>query len=295
MLSFQPLRLEDQKDFVTLQRSDSENNESSFATLFLWRHRWKIEIARSEGILYLASRLPGDGRPIHYPPVVPEGGSVIRALAAAEEDLAAKGASMLVKYAPEAFVERLRREGGGPWSIRETRDEFDYVYSARELAGLGGRKYHGQRNHLNFFLREYSYRYEELTSGHLRDCMTVYDRWLEQQGGRIGEEGERLAAQEALTHLETLGLMGAIVYVGDAPAAFTVAETFRPEMALIHLEKADPAYRGAFQLINQQFVYRGLRGFSEINRQEDMGMEGIRQAKMAYHPVRLVKKYDIFR
>lgn len=296
MTDYREIRIDDRDGFRRAQRDQRyENNEGSFVTLFLWRHRWRIRMAVRDGIVYLSARLPEDGRPMHYPPVVPPGRPLREALERIERDLAEQNAPFLVKYANESFVRRLGEEGGGGYEIRETRDEFDYVYSVGELSSLSGRSLHGQRNHLNQFLRNYDYRYEEMTPAHLRDCLAIYDRWMADHAGRLREEGERLATEEALTHWDALGLMGGIVYVGGEPAAFTAGEDFRPDMALIHLEKADPAYRGAFQFINQQFAYRALKGYETVNRQEDMGIEGIRRAKMAYHPLRMVPKYDIVR
>jgi hypothetical protein len=296
MTDYREIGIDDREMFRRAQRDQEyENNEGSFVTLFLWRHRWQIRLAVRDGVVYLAARLPEDGRPMHYPPVVPPDRPVREALERIGRDLSEQNAPFLIRYANESFVGRLRREGAGEYEIRETRDEFDYVYSVPELVRLSGRPLHGQRNHLNQFLRKYEYRYEELTPAHRRDCLAIYDRWMANHAGRLREEGERLATEEALTHWEALGLMGGIVYVGGEPVAFTVGEDFRPGMALIHLEKADPAYRGAFQLINQQFAYRALRGYETVNRQEDMGIEGIRKAKMSYHPIRMVPKYDIVR
>lgn len=296
MSSFREIRIEDRNRFIKMQKDQHyENNEGSFATIFLWRHRWRIEISVDDDILYLRACLPEDGSPMHYQPIVPAGESVRKALDVIEDELAQQDAPLLIKYVNDSFVERLSEEGAGEYNIIKTRDEFDYVYSTEDLANLTGRKFHGQRNHLNYFLREYGYRYEELTSGHLNDCMTIYDRWMEEHTGKLIEEGERIAVWEAVTHLEALGLMGGIVYVESTPVAFTVGECFRHNMALIHLEKADPRYRGAFQFINQQFVYRKLKDLTYVNRQEDMGVEGIRKAKLAYHPVRMIEKYDIVR
>jgi hypothetical protein len=101
------------------------------------------------------------------------------------------------------------------------------------------------------------------------------------------------AVREAVMNMPELGLAGALVCVDGKPSAFTVGERFRPNMALIHLEKADPSIPGIYAFINQQFIYRNYKNVEFVNREEDMGIPGLRKSKESYNPVRLVSKYRI--
>ena len=93
--------------------------------------------------------------------------------------------------------------------------------------------------------------------------------------------------------MEALGLTGALLTIGGKPCGFTVGEHFRPDMALIHLEKADPSIPGSYAFLNQQFAERSFGDVTYLNREEDMGIPGLRRAKESYYPVKLVKKYRI--
>jgi hypothetical protein len=116
---------------------------------------------------------------------------------------------------------------------------------------------------------------------------------MEREGNGGADPNELFAIGEAVANMRELGLIGALVCVDGRPAAFTIGERFKPDMALIHLEKADPEIPGIYAFVNQQFLFRNFKDVEFVNREEDMGLQGLRQAKESYNPDHLVKKYRI--
>ncbi len=297
MLHFRQLTLADRALLAdALQGQHYENSELSFANLFMWRKGWDIQIAEEGGVLYLSYRNPDTKCVGHMQPVVPLGQPVRPAVDTALADLKQRRCGLDIMGVNEEFITRLRQEDAAGLEIAEDRDLAEYVYLREDLVGLQGKKYHGKRNHINRFLAECgNYTWEELTPALLDDCLGIGCQWLQnkEDADATVDESELLAIREAVGHLDELGLTGALLRVGGKPCGFTVGEHFRPGMALIHLEKADPTIPGSYAFINQQFLQRSFGDVTFVNREEDMGIPGLRRAKESYYPVRLVAKYRI--
>lgn len=295
LLSFRQLRLED-KELLSryTQGLVYENSELSFANLYIWRKGWGIEICERDGVLYFSYVNPSNGCKGHMQPVVPAGMPVRPAVEVAMADLAERKCGLDIMGANDEFLARLQAEGAQNLAVEEDRDLADYVYLRSDLVNLSGKKFHSKRNHLNRFLAENAYTWQDLTPEMLPQCLGICTRWLsEREGDGDADPNELCAIREAVSNMHGLGLIGALVCVDGRPVAFTVGERFRPDMALIHLEKADQTIPGIYAFINQQFLIGNFGGVEFVNREEDMGLPGLRQAKESYNPVRLVKKYRI--
>jgi hypothetical protein len=173
--------------------------------------------------------------------------------------------------------------------ITEDRDNFDYLYLARDLADLSGKKFHKKRNLVNAFALSYP-NHEEfpLTFARFDDAMSILERWKSDKG----EEGDYIATKEALELMETLNMEGLISYIDGSPAAFCLGEALpNREIFAIHFEKGIDEYKGIYQFINQAFAQMAMVKYKYLNREQDLGDEGMRQAKMTYRPVDVVKKY----
>jgi uncharacterized protein len=172
--------------------------------------------------------------------------------------------------------------------ICEDRDQFDYLYERKDLAELSGKAYHKKRNLVNAFLASYSYEQKPLDHSTLADARYVCDVWAE----RNDAAGEVKAAREGLELYETLSLRGAVYYVDGKPAAYCLGETLaKGRMFAVHFEKAIDDYKGIYQFINQAFAQTLPSHIRQINREQDLGDEGLRQAKMTYRPSGFVRKY----
>ena len=191
---------------------------------------------------------------------------------------------------PEAFV----RECGAGFRAEEDRDNFDYVYLSEDLAELKGKKFDGKRNRIRKFESSFEHAYDRLRREHAEDCRRLLLQWHEEKGnGDPYLAAEKDAILEALALFEKIGLVGGVVTVGGRVEAFTIGMRLTDDTAVIQIEIANPAFPGLAQWINREFVRREWSAFRFINREQDMGIEGLRRAKLSYQPDHLVTKYNL--
>ena len=187
------------------------------------------------------------------------------------------------------------------FEVKEQEDLKDYLYDAAAMRSLAGKKLHKKKNHLNAFLREYEGRYEyrTLCCSDRDDVWEFLDRWWENKV-EAAEFGTQLdyevnGIHDILKNCSQLCVRMAGVYIDGKLEAFTIGSYNEFEkMAVIHIEKANPEINGLYQFINREFL---VRAFPEemmlVNREDDVGMEGLRRAKMSYNPIDFARKYSI--
>lgn len=178
----------------------------------------------------------------------------------------------------------------------DDRDNWDYVYLRDNLATLAGRKYHAKKNHANAFRKENpDYVFSLITKEDIADCIAFADLWCEMKGQNAeGLRCELCALEEALNNFGILKIRGALIRINGVVQAFSIGEKYNKDMAVIHFEKANPDIRGIYAVINQDFCAKVWTDVTYINREEDMGLEGLRKAKESYQPEFMVKKYTAF-
>lgn len=182
------------------------------------------------------------------------------------------------------------------------RDLFDYIYDAESLRTLSGRKNRKKRNHINTFLNLYKNRYEYklLDKENFEECIEFLNIW-EQDKEKIVSSGHKeldeevLSIKEVFENYEKLKdkVKIAGVYIDNKLEAFTIGEEINENIALIHIEKANQNIKGLYQYINQQFLLNEFQNVKYVNREEDLGVDGLREAKLSYHPCKFVEKYSI--
>ncbi len=184
---------------------------------------------------------------------------------------------------------RILTEAG--FTVKEDRNNFDYLYLRDEMAALSGRRFHRKKNLLNFFIGEYSGTGKPLSEEHLADALWILDEW------RKGREasGDYPAAKEALERCSELALCGAIYYVEGKPAAYVLGEELNPETFAVHFEKGIGGYKGLLQFVNQSFAAILPDRYKFINREQDLGDAGLRKSKLSYRPCGFVKKFRVTR
>jgi uncharacterized protein len=190
-----------------------------------------------------------------------------------------------LKLATEAQAAELRKAGYEVW---EDRDNFDYLYHRTDLASLAGRAYQKKRNLVHVFERSNSYQAHPLSPERVPDAMAVLEAW--RAGTR--DQADYAPSRDALLHAGEFGLHGRIYYVDDKPVGYALGETVaKGAMFVVHYEKAIPDVKGLYQLINMDFA-RSLPSTIELmNREQDLGDTGLRQAKLTYRPCAFVKKH----
>ena len=197
----------------------------------------------------------------------------------------------------EAFIAKwLETAKPGLFTCKPERDNYDYVYLATDLIELKGRKFHTKKNHVNSFRKMYSnYQYVPMTAEMTRECIDFVNEWCEERGCVIGDslDCERNAIIEAMENFTALGFEGGAIYIDDRMAGFTYGERINDDTAVIHVEKGRKEYNGVYGVINQEFCAHNYQEMTYINREEHMGIEGLRKAKESYHPIKMVEKYIV--
>lgn len=181
----------------------------------------------------------------------------------------------------------------GKFEIKYNRDEADYLYEYKTLSELKGKKLHGKRNHINRFEENHpDYEYEIISQLNYKECIELANNWERDNNQEKSEDKlyERKIIEKALTDREQLGLTGGLIRVDGKVIAFTLGEPITKDCFVVHFEKAYSDIQGAYPMINREFVRRQLKGYKYINREEDLGIPGLRHAKTSYQPVRLVEK-----
>lgn len=270
-----------------------ECSDLSFANLFIWGADGKMEYAEKNHSLYI--KMDFEGVPVYFWAPIPEYGKAVDYRKAVYDGFA---------YMKQIGVEPTYRSVWTPFRDKmleacpelfcvPTDISWDYVYSRESLATLKGKKLHGKRNHINKFLSQNpDYEYKKLEPSMVPDCIALYEHWSEEKDEPSMQlEDEKRSVFLALNNMEVLGLTGGAIYLNDKLCAFTVGERLLPQMQLIHIEKANTDIDGLYPMINQQYILHECEGVEWVNREEDMGLEGMRKAKRSYNPARMVEKY----
>lgn len=292
MIEFKPVRLEDR---AVIERytmpSGICNCDLAFANMYCWQAVFHSAWAEIDGFLVIRFQIDG-GERIGYMQPVGTGdlGAIIPCL---REDAHAHGQRLRIIGLTDEGREIIRRVHPCHFAFESDRALEDYVYNADDLRNLTGRRYQPKRNHINRFMSEYpDYRYEPLTPDRFEACMALERAWRREHEGHTSELcAEQRAMQRAFEHFEELGLIGGCIYVGERLAAFTYGSAVNDHTFDTHVEKASTEFDGAFTIINKLFAQHLPERFTLINREEDLGLEGLRQAKLSYHPAFLQHKF----
>lgn len=267
-------------------------SDLSFANLFIWGANGKMEYAELDNVLYI--KLDFKNVPIHFWAPIPKFNANVNYRDAVY---------LAIDYMKEIGVEPTLRSVWVPLKekikkccpelvIQPTDIAWDYVYDRESLATLKGKKLHGKRNHINKFMAKYTdYEYVVLDDSMIKDCIALYEDWSDQKDDNLSDE--KTSVMLALHHRKALGLTGGCLLVKNELVAFTLGERLSKDMQLIHIEKAKTEIDGAYPMINQQYILHECQDVKYVNREEDMGLEGMRKAKRSYQPIKMVEKYLI--
>jgi len=265
-------------------------SEFTFTNLFIWRHAYQLKISRLKNLLCLLSDRGENS--FFFPPIGE--GDMVECYRILLQYLEGKGALSKIARVPEALVAKMDWKAEG-FVAELDRAQSDYIYLTEDLIKLEGRKYHRKRNHIKQFKEKYSYQYIPLTSEWISECLRLETEWCDLRHCEAipGLLNESIAIKEAFTHFEELGLKGGAILINGKVEAFTLGDPLNPETVVIHIEKANPAYEGLYSLINQAFLENQWSGYTYVNREQDLGEEGLRKAKESYFPHHMVNKYTI--
>jgi hypothetical protein len=291
MIDFKEITLDDRETITAISlRSGRRNCDLSFSNLCSWRFLYDTRYAIIDGMLVF--KFWADGQ-LAY--MMPLGEGDVRCVVEKLINDAHENRQRFCMLGISSFMkEDLESIMPGTFDFNGDRDYADYIYLRSDLSTLKGKRFQAKRNHVNKFRKLYpDYVYTPLTREHVESCLKLEAEWFAQSDSaqHEGTGNERRALTYALQHLDELGLMGGVLYVNGDIAAFTFGSPISQEFFDVHVEKADTRIEGAYAMINYEFANRIPEQYTYINREEDLGLEGLRRAKLSYQPVIILEKF----
>jgi hypothetical protein len=271
-------------------------SEFTFAGLYLFRKRYNYRISRigkDGNFIISGEQFFGEdkGKTFFMTPCAAPEWEILESLFASHNYWKNISETVFKQCMTDPLQIKLQEKG---IVMEEDRNNYDYLYYRRDLAELSGKKYHKKKNHVNNFIANYpDHEQRPMTASLFPAATEILEVWQNDLISRNkGEESDYKAAKEALELFSSLALRGSIFYVSGKPVAWCLGESIaRGKMFAIHFEKAIDEYKGIYQYINQAFAASLPNFFTLINREQDLGNEGLRQAKMTYRPCGFVQKY----
>lgn len=278
-----------------IARESHENSHFNFTNFFVWRKPFHIHYAVWEDILFIKSMWQGERRMLQ--PFCDEENKT-KAINAQIEWFRKNNYPVVIADVEKKAAEFYEEFSLGKLKKEARRNEYDYLYRSEDLITLAGRKLHAKKNHLNRFNRDNpGAEYFALDEKNAPECIELVNSWakhhleLTPDDEYIAPEAESIG--EILNDFAYFKLKGGAIRLGGKIAALALGERLNENTAVIHIEKADPNINGAYAAINREFAADAWSDMEFINREEDMGIEGLRKAKESYKPVRMIEKFFI--
>ena len=272
-----------------LRQSNYRGAEYCFTNLFVWSSVYQTKICRKDNLLLIRS-----GKEAYPLDFFPAGSGEIKPMIDMLLDTAKqeqRDFRMMVAGAEQTAL--LQQLYPALFTVIPARDSWDYIYKTEELSALHGKRYQSKRNHIARFIELPDWHYEQMTLQHIPECVQMNNIWCQLMGCADNRSlyAETCAMEIALQNFEALGLEGALLRVSDKIVAYTIGEPINSDTYIVHAEKAFPDIRGAYPMINREFIRDRASSFTYVNREDDAGDEGLRRAKNSYHPVFMQEKY----
>ncbi len=289
----QPLTLDYRRAVsVFIGAAPRQQSELTFTNLFMWRDAYQLQLCEVDGALAIFSWRVDPEDSFLFPPLgeSANAGTVRRCL----DHMATSGHTAVMARATHEDIQRLGVTEA-EFIVEPDRDNWDYIYLVKDLIELAGNRYHRKRNHIEQFKSSYQHDYRSLTPDLVSACQDLQDKWCDEKHCDLVAtlRAEARAVKEVLGNLDILGVTRGCIEIEGKVEAFALGEMLNPETVVIHIEKANAAYHGLYQMINQQFLEHEWSNVRYVNREQDLGIEGLRKAKESYFPDHMVEKYTV--
>ncbi len=293
MIHFRPVTLCDKPwvdELVFAENSPSA--DYNFGNIYLWDKRYRQLIARCGG--RMLTKLRYEGEPCF---VFPIGRGPLRpAVEALREYAAAQGFPLVLRGVTPVHRALLEAEYPERFDFEPETDTWDYLYEAEKLATYAGKSLHGKKNHCNRFEAENDWEFRPLTYELIPACLDMLDLWSEDNRERLEASvaDEHDAIVRAFAAYEWLGLEGGALFANGQLVGFSIGELCASDTFDVHFEKARIDLNGAYPMVCRELTRLLLQrhpGLRTINREDDMGLEALRQSKRSYKPCGMVEKY----
>jgi len=284
---------------------DYKTSGLTYTSLFMWREinmiTWK-QIGDYMCMTGADNLDPALDDTFMFPPLTRTGSyepeSLRRTILEAEKIFEENGRPFVIKLVPFHMLEIFSDAMRGHIVYEADRPNFDYIYDTKDLIELGGRAYHSKKNHLNYFLANYDYEYMKMTPDMTDEGMEFIREFNERKSPedpheRLLLDFEERAMKDVFLNLETVGYLSGVIRIDGRIEAISIGGKLGTKTVTVHVEKANTEYRGLYQAINNEFCRHMASNVKRINREEDMGIPGLRKAKLSYKPVKFVEKYTL--
>lgn len=293
MLEFRDITITDKERITSaLNKSQFMGCEYSFSNNMAWRRLGDSQISFFKDFYICCSFRSEDKIPRFFFPS--GGGSYKEVLSAMKEYAYSLGKPLRVAGITEPYLDMLNEMLPDEFTVDTDEGDWDYIYNSAELIDLPGRKFHSKRNHLARY-NELGAEFSLMSEKDFDDCITFST--MEYNSRSSESEHSFIAEQYAINtyfnYFHELDLMGGVIRINGNVAAFTIGDRLNNETFCIHIEKADTNYNGIYAGINNSFAKAAAAGYKYINREEDLGLEGLRRSKRSYNPAFLLKKYTV--
>ena len=255
----------------------------------LWGKKYNIKICFKDGFLIKAI-FEDDIKIMGY--YFPLGqGDIKHIINLIIEDAKSRNCPLCFLMLTSAQCEKLCEITGWDFEFTELDGDEDYIYTNFDLSTLPGKKYHAKRNHISRFNRDYpNWRFDIITPDNMKDALKVVEKWCENNNIDSDDYYEYKAILTAFSNYRLFKMHGGILYAENIPVAMTMGSRINKTIFDVSFEKALVQYNGAYAKVNNEFA-KTLVGFEFINREEDLGIEALRKAKLSYHPVVVLQRF----
>jgi len=288
---FKQITMEDRIIFNTyFDKYQPEISEFTFTNLFMWRNHYQFRWTVHENQFILTSAKEPNILSV-FPPL---GDDLTLALEYLIDISKKSNLELELIRFPESDLETLKKTDINH-EIIEERGNWDYVYDRNDLVNLPGKQYANFRKKLNRFKRTFQWSYEKINESLIDSILSMQDEWCGIRACYDDESlnEENLGIHEIFTNWKNLKFEGGVIKVDEKIVAYTLAEMLNNDTIVVHVEKANPAFNGAYQAVAQQFYDKLNESIKFINREQDLGDPNLRKAKEHYHPIRYIKKYKV--
>ncbi|MGL4646787.1 MAG: DUF2156 domain-containing protein [Cetobacterium sp.] len=282
-MDWKKLTIDSREELQKFLKNKFETSDMNFTNLFLWSFSENIQYTVENEILYIKGFY--EGNEYYFSPVSKDDNKdkMIDAVKKIKE----KNGKIL--FIPEIYKEFLKED----FIVTEERDSFDYIYLQEDLAELKGRKFSSKKNKINKFKKTYNFTYEKISRENIEDIRIFQRKWTENRKEDTIILSETMGIEELLNNYEILELRGGVIKVDGKIVAYAIGEKLTENMGVIHIEKGIFDYQGSYQMINMYVAKEEFSDVKLMNREDDFGSLGLREAKLSYQPIEFIKKYSI--
>ncbi len=288
-LRFEPISLDRQEAYLAiLSQCPQIASDYSFLNLWAWSDEYRLRWAWDNGLVWIRQSRPDE---YLWAPV-----GLWDAVDWQDRLQASASIASVFTRVPQTLADLWREKLPQAIQPEEERGSWDYLYRITDLIDLKGNRYHKKKNLLNQFNRKYAFTYLPFGADMVEQAMamqTDWCTWRDCESSDILSSENRAIFRTLKEWKQLAGLFGGALMVDGSMVAYTLAEALTRDMLLIHFEKGDTQYKGIYQAINQKFLANSAADYTFVNREQDLNDDGLRKAKLSYHPVDYLRKYRV--